>query len=74
MPPDLNYSLNVSDELVKFFYVSCIQVINASNSVLLVVVLKEGDVPIINVLDRKWNNDDISSVLNLKLPSGVSFC
>ena len=36
------------------------------------VVIREGEVPVINVLDRSWNDDSISSKLHLTLPSGVN--
>ena len=33
--------------------------------------MKDGEVPVINVLDRKWNDDAISSKLELTLPVEV---
>ena len=38
----------------------------------LTVTLNVGDVPIINVSDRKWNDDSIAVTLGLKLPPGAS--
>ena len=58
---------------------SCFQVIGfilhislINTFIFLLVLLRAGDVPIINVLDRKWNNDDIAATLDLKTKQEVS--
>ena len=35
--------------------------------------MEDGEVPIINVSDRKWNDDSIAATLNLTLPPEVSY-
>ena len=36
------------------------------------VILREGDVPVINVLNRKWNDDSIAAIIDLKLSEQVN--
>ena len=36
------------------------------------VTINAGEVPMISVSDRKWNDDSVAVILGLKLPSGVS--
>ena len=38
---------------------------------IILVILKAGDVPVISVLDRKWNDDSIAAKLELKLQQEV---
>jgi hypothetical protein len=34
--------------------------------------MKAGEIPMINVADRKWNDDDIAATVDLELPTEVS--
>ena len=35
------------------------------------VILRAGDVPVINVLNRKWNDDSIAAIIDLNLSPQV---